>query len=121
MGIFGKIINDILWNLNTSILSFTLHRVTGIALVLFLFLHIWTLSAVFQGVESFEKAVNKFNNPLGHAMEYTLFLAVALHLLNGLRVTLVELLALAPQQEKLLWAGLVVLGVMGLYGVILIF
>lgn len=121
MGIFGKIINDILWNLNTSISSFTLHRITGIALVLFLFLHVWTLSAVFQGVEGFEKAVSKFNNPLGHAMEYTLFLAVTFHLLNGLRITLVEFLALAPQQERLLWAGLVVLSVMGIYGVILIF
>lgn len=121
MGILGKIVGDILWNFNTSILSFTLHRLTGIALVAFLFLHIWTLSAVFQGAESFERAVGKFDNPLGHAMEYTLFLAVAFHLLNGLRITLVELLALAPQQERLLWAGLVILGIMGIYGVILIF
>jgi succinate dehydrogenase cytochrome b556 subunit len=121
MGTLGKIIDDLLWNLNTSLLSFTLHRVTGIALVLFLFLHIWTLSAVFQGPASFETAIKKFDNPLGHAMEYTLFLAVALHLLNGLRITMVELLALAPQQEKLLWGGLIVLGIMGLYGVILIF
>ncbi len=121
MGILGKIVNDILWNPNTSILSYTLHRITGIALVLFLFLHIWTLSSVFQGPESFEKAVKKFDNPLGHTMEYTLFLAVTFHLLNGLRITLVELLALAPQQERLLWAGLVVLGIMGLYGIKLIF
>lgn len=121
MGILGKIIDDILWNLNTCILSFTLHRVTGITLVLFLFLHIWTLSAVFQGPASFEAAVRKFDNPLGHAMEYTLFLAVTFHLLNGLRITLVELLALAPQQERLLWAGLVVLGVMGLYGATIVF
>ncbi len=91
------------------------------ALVLFLFLHIWTLSAVFQGKESFEKAVRKFDNPLGHAMEYTLFIVVAFHLLNGLRITLVEFLALAPQQEKLLWACLLILGIMGLYGVTLIF
>lgn len=121
MGMLGRIISDILWNPNISILSYTLHRITGIALVLFLFLHIWTLSSVFQGQEGFEKAVRKFDNPLGHAMEYTLFLAVTLHLLNGLRITLVELLALAPQQERLLWAGLVVLGIMGLCGVILIF
>ncbi|HHT9154108.1 MAG TPA: succinate dehydrogenase, cytochrome b556 subunit, partial [Candidatus Hypogeohydataceae bacterium YC40] len=87
-----KIINDILWNINACILSFTFHRLTGIALVLFLFLHIWTLSAVFQGPHAFEKAVSKFNNPIGHAMEYTLFLAVTFHLLNGLRITMVELL-----------------------------
>ncbi|HHT9117006.1 MAG TPA: succinate dehydrogenase, cytochrome b556 subunit [Candidatus Hypogeohydataceae bacterium YC38] len=115
------IISDIGWNLNSSTLPYTLHRVTGIALVLFLFLHIWTLSAVFQGSEAFNKAVGKFDNPLGHLMEYTLFFAVMIHLLNGLRITLVELFDLTALQERLLWGSLGVLLVAGVYSVTVLF
>lgn len=115
------IISDIGWNLNSSTLPYTLHRVTGIALVLFLFLHIWTLSAVFQGLEAFNKAVGKFDNPPGHLIEYTLFLAVMIHLLNGLRITLVELFDLTALQERLLWGSLGVLLVAGVYSVAVLF
>ncbi len=97
-----QIINEIRLNFGAEVASFTLHRVTGIALVCFLFLHIWTLSAVFQGPEAFNSAVSKFNNPLGRLMEYTLLLAVIAHLVNGLRITIIELFDLTAIQGRLL-------------------
>lgn len=101
-----QIIGEIRWNLNSEVLSFTLHRVTGVALVIFLLFHIWTLSAVFQGPEAFDKAIGKFNNPVGHLMEYTLLLVVLIHLLNGLRITLIDLFDLTSIQRVLLLGSL---------------
>ncbi len=100
-----QIISEIRWNFGADVLSFTLHRVTGVALILFLFFHIWTLSAVFQGPEAFDRAVSKFNNPAGHLMEYVLLLAVILHLVNGLRITLIDLFDLTASHRGLLLAS----------------
>ncbi|MEE9515437.1 MAG: succinate dehydrogenase, cytochrome b556 subunit [Candidatus Brocadiales bacterium] len=97
-----QIINEIKLNFGAEVVSITQHRVTGIALVCFLFLHIWTLSAVFQGPEAFNSAASKFNNPAGHFMEYMLLLAVIAHLVNGVRITLIELFDLTAIQGRLL-------------------
>lgn len=116
-----QIISEIRWNFSTEVISFTLHRVTGVALVLFLFIHIWTLSAVFQGPEAFNKAVSKFNNPMGHLMEYALLLAVILHLLNGLRITLIDLFDLTEIQGRLLWGSLGIFVVVAVYSIKMLF
>lgn len=116
-----EIIQEVRWNPNTSILPFTLHRVTGIALVLFLFLHIWTLSAAFRGPEAFNQAIRRFDNPMGHLMEYTLLLAVMVHLVNGLRITMVDLFDLTAIQERILWASLGIVAVIAVYGRSLLF
>lgn len=110
-----QIMGEIWWNLGGEVLSFTLHRITGIALVIFLFIHIWTLSTVFQGPEAFNEAVSKFDNPLGHLMEYTLLLAVTLHMLNGLRITLIDLFDLTAVQTRLLWASVGVFAIIAAY------
>jgi succinate dehydrogenase cytochrome b556 subunit len=116
-----QIISEIRWNPGTEVISFTLHRITGVALVLFLFLHIWTLSAVFRGPEAFNKAIGKFDNPMGHLMEYTLLLAVILHLLNGLRITLIDLFDLTAIQGRLLWGSLGIFVVIAVYGIRMLF
>ncbi|MFQ5957477.1 MAG: succinate dehydrogenase, cytochrome b556 subunit [Candidatus Brocadiales bacterium] len=116
-----QIINEVRWNFGTEVLSFTLHRITGVALVLFLFLHIWTLSSVFQGPEAFNKAVSKFDNPMGHMMEYTLLLAVVIHLLNGLRITLIDLFDLTAMQGRLLWTSVGLLVAIAAYSIRIFF
>lgn len=110
-----QIINEIRLNLGVEVVSFTLHRITGVALVLFLFIHIWTLGAAFQGPEAFNVAVSKFDNPVGHFMEYSLLLAVILHLVNGLRLTLIELFDLTAVQGRLLLLSAGILAVVAVY------
>jgi succinate dehydrogenase cytochrome b556 subunit len=112
---FLQIINEIRVNPSSEVLCFTLHRVTGAALVIFLLLHIWTLSSVFQGPVAFDKAVGKFNNPVGHLMEYTLLLTVFIHLLNGLRITLVELFDLTSIQRGLMLGSVGILILVAVY------
>lgn len=110
-----QIISEIRWNLSSEVISFTIHRITGIALVIFLFIHIWTLSSVFQGPEAFNKTVSRFDNPMGHLMEYALLLAVTLHLLNGLRITLIDLFDLTAAQGRLLWASVGIFAAIAVY------
>lgn len=66
------------------------HRVTGIALIGYLFLHIYSLSTLTQGREVFEAKMKTFLAPPLLALEWFLFIIVLFHSLNGVRIVLVD-------------------------------
>ncbi|MCF7803806.1 MAG: succinate dehydrogenase, cytochrome b556 subunit [Candidatus Marinimicrobia bacterium] len=89
-------------NWNWGMVSFVLHRITGVALTIYVFLHIWTLSAVQDGEAAFNHSLDKWDNLVGHIFEYLLLLAVAYHLFNGIRVTFVDIMRFTRQQKRML-------------------
>jgi len=109
-------IRDFWLNLNPGMVCFVAQRVTGLALLLYLFLHILTLSPARAGADAFNQSVAKFDNLKGHVLEYLLLLAVAAHLLNGLRVILVDLCGLSLAHKRLAWLAAAFLLVTALYG-----
>lgn len=66
------------------------HRVTGIALIGYLFLHIYSLSTLTQGREVFEKKMQSFLSGPFLLLEWVLFIFVLFHSLNGVRIVLVD-------------------------------
>jgi succinate dehydrogenase / fumarate reductase cytochrome b subunit len=66
------------------------HRITGIALIGYLFLHIYSLSTLTQGREVFEKKMQSFLSAPFLVMEWFLFIIVLFHSLNGVRIVLVD-------------------------------
>ena len=97
--------------------AFWVHRITGIIITLFLFLHIWTLCSVFRGKDAYDYAITKFDTKFGYAFQYALLLIVAAHLLNGIRITVVDLCQVTRAQKKLLWASLFLFAVIASVGV----
>lgn len=97
-------------NLNRSInlFSFLLMRLTGIALSIFLFLHIWTIGQVQRGNDSFNSAMSAYNNLFGWILEYLLLLAVLYHMFNGLRLIVADFYNLTERQKGLLWIVIVI-------------
>lgn len=97
-------------NLNRSInlFSFLLMRLTGIALSIFLFLHIWTIGQVQRGNDSFNSAMSAYNNLFGWILEYLLLLAVLYHMFNGLRLIIADFYNLTERQKGLLWIVIVI-------------
>lgn len=98
--------------------AFWLHRITGIVITVFLFLHIWTLSAVFRGKDAYDYAISKFDTKFGYLFQYVLLLIVAIHLINGLRITVVDFCGVTRSQKKLLWISLFVLILIAAVGVV---
>ncbi len=96
---------DLVINKNPGMYAFWVHRVTGIVVTLFLFLHIWTLSAVFREKDAYDYAISKFDTTFGYVFQYLLLLAVAVHLLNGIRITVADFWGLTRSQKKLLWVS----------------
>ncbi|MBU6390969.1 MAG: succinate dehydrogenase, cytochrome b556 subunit [Planctomycetota bacterium] len=108
---------DLMKNRNPSMLSFWTHRVTGVAVAIFLFLHIFTLSSVFRGKDAYDYTISKFDTKIGYIFQYVLLLAVAIHLLNGIRITIADFFGLTRMQKKLLWISLFIFLLIAAVGV----
>jgi len=90
-------------NPNQGMFTFLLHRITGIILVIYLLIHIWSLSHAFDGAQALKEAFEVYNTPLFHIGEYLLLLCVLIHGLNGLRLLLIDFLPITGKQKHLWW------------------
>lgn len=80
-----------------------LQRVTGIGLLVYLFLHVRTINKLSEGPAAFDEALAFFRNPLFKLGEIALLGAVIVHALNGVRITLLDLGAARGKQRQLFW------------------
>lgn len=112
-----EVFKDLVKNRNPGMYAFWVHRITGVAVTVFLFLHIWTLSTVFRGKDAYDYAISKFDTKIGYVFQYVLLLAVAVHLLNGIRITVADFWGLTRIQKKLLWISLFALFLIAAVGV----
>ncbi|MDN3513298.1 MAG: succinate dehydrogenase, cytochrome b556 subunit [Candidatus Brocadia sp.] len=108
---------DLVKNRNPGMIAFWVHRITGVAVTIFLFMHIWTLSTVFRGKEAYDYAVSKLDTQTGYIFQYVLLLAVALHMVNGIRITVADFWGLTRSQKKLLWISFFVFVLIAAVGV----
>jgi succinate dehydrogenase / fumarate reductase cytochrome b subunit len=80
-----------------------LQRITGVALLVYLFLHVRTIHELSRGPEAFDAAILTFRNPFFKILELGLFATVILHALNGIRITLIDLGIGHQRQRRLFW------------------
>ena len=79
--------------------AFWIQRLTGVALVGYLILHVHTIHDL-QNPETFDAALRTFSTPLFKLGEIALLATVILHALNGIRLTMVVGL---NQQRQTFW------------------
>jgi succinate dehydrogenase / fumarate reductase, cytochrome b subunit len=66
------------------------HRVTGVAIILFLFAHVVDTAVIGWGPEAYNRVVAVYHNPYVKLLELGLVAAVIYHALNGVRIMLVD-------------------------------
>jgi succinate dehydrogenase / fumarate reductase cytochrome b subunit len=69
---------------------YTLHRITGVGLVVWLFLHVYSMSYLAGGRGPFEYIIELYDQPMAHLGEFLMIGALIFHGLNGLRLGLLE-------------------------------
>ena len=69
---------------------YALHRLTGLAILLYLVLHIIVVGQRAWGENAWKSIMAVVDQPVFHFLEYLLFIAVFYHMLNGLRLFFVE-------------------------------
>lgn len=71
-----------------------LHRMSGLALAIFLPLHFYALGLALNGADLFELFIQATNTPLVKTAEFAIVVSLATHMALGLRVLAIEFLAL---------------------------
>jgi succinate dehydrogenase / fumarate reductase cytochrome b subunit len=89
---------------STGFISFFLRRFTGVALVLYLFLHMWVIGSIMQGVEVFDARMEFLQGPVFKVMEVALLAAVVYHAFDGLRLLLVNWFNIADYRKSMFYA-----------------
>jgi succinate dehydrogenase / fumarate reductase cytochrome b subunit len=78
------------------------HRVTGVAVILFLFAHIVDTAVIGWGPEAYDKVMQAYENPIVRLMELGLVAAVMFHAINGIRIMIVDFWPKAADMAKAL-------------------
>lgn len=89
-------------------LAYILHRVSGIALALFLPLHFWVLSLALTNAARLDGFLTLTELPLVKLAEFGLVFLLAVHLFGGLRLLAMEWLPWTAPQKT--WAAAAVAG-----------
>lgn len=91
-----------------------IHRLSGIGLAIFLPLHFLALGLAIEGEANLEGFIRWTDNPIVKLAETGLVVLLALHLLGGIRVLLIENLAWQPGQKNMAIAAIAMAFFIGL-------
>ena len=94
--------------------AFLVHRLSGLALALFLPLHFWALGQALRGEAELEGFLRWTDSPMVKTAEWTLVLLLAAHAGGGLRLLALEFLRWRDWQQSLLAVAAALMVVVGL-------
>jgi len=92
------------YRMHSGSIAYLLQRLTGIGLVVYLFVHIWALSSLTKGHAAFTEEMKTFTTPPFKFAEWALGALVMFHAFNGIRIAVVDLANGARYHKKLLGA-----------------
>jgi len=98
--------------------AWILHRLSGLALIFYLTLHIWIINTVTKGEKAFDQLMDLLGSPLFKILEVGLWGVILFHAFNGIRVIIVDYYKGSLHHKKWFYgliAAALVLWVIGSY------
>jgi succinate dehydrogenase / fumarate reductase cytochrome b subunit len=89
--------------------AFFLHRISGVAILAFLLLHVLDISLVMWGPEAFNALLGFYHQPIFRLGLLLVIAGVLYHSLNGLRIILMDMTSWGARHQVELWRGVLVL------------
>jgi len=115
-------VNETKLNWHAGMVSFIAQRISGVALVLYLVAHIFSLSSSQVGSEAFDKVMKGYAEGFFmHAVEWLLLVAVLFHMVNGLRIIAADWLGITHLQRGMFWVAGGLTGAIALASVVVFF
>ena len=90
--------------------AFWLHRLSGLAIALYLLMHILVISTVVGGTGNFNEAMKFLKAPIFVLLEMGLVAVILVHGLNGLRIVLFDL-GYGVKEQKQIFIALMLLAI----------
>jgi succinate dehydrogenase / fumarate reductase cytochrome b subunit len=100
--------------------SWLAHRVTGVAVILFLFAHIVDTAVVAWGPEAYERVVAVYHNWVVKLLELGLVAAVLYHAINGVKVMVFDFWPASAKRMKPISAATTLLFLLSMVPITLI-
>lgn len=105
----------------TGFISFVLRRFTGVALVIYLFIHMWVIGSVNSGPEAFNARLALVQTDLFKLFEIGLLAAVLYHSIDGIRLLIVHYFEVTDYRKSLFYAAFAVTVLLTIVGGVPIF
>jgi len=83
--------------------AWLLNRLTGVLISFYLVLHIWVMHHLAQGEEQYTKVMEFLSSKLFMFFELALMGVVLYHVMNGIRIVLVDLGNAVRHQKMVFW------------------
>src|SRR5579884_1707361 len=99
--------------------AYALNRITGIGLVVYLYLHLVILSQLLGGAASWDAFVSLARSPFFLTLDVILIAGILIHGLNGLRVALMGL-GLGMKAHKAIFGALMLVAAVALFAAALL-
>jgi succinate dehydrogenase / fumarate reductase cytochrome b subunit len=101
--------------------TWVLHRVSGVAILFYLFAHVVDQALLNVSPEAYDRVIDTYRNPLVGLLEIGLAVVVIFHALNGLRIILFDFWSQGvARQRQMLWVQTVLFLVLAIPPVITI-
>ncbi len=88
----------------TGFIGFLFRRISGLALVFYLALHIWVIGSATAGPEVFDRRLAFVQTPFFKMMEIALLAAVVYHGFDGIRVMLAHYFNITEYRKSTFYA-----------------
>ena len=100
--------------------SYVFHRISGLALVVYLMMHIWVIHHIQRGGVTFDNLMRVMHGPLFRLGEAALLAAILYHSINGIRVVAMDA-GLGMRNYRLtFWIVFFICAVIGITGGIIV-
>ena len=84
--------------------SWVLHRITGVSIFFFLFVHVLDTAMIRVNPNTYDQIIDTYKSPIIGLMEIGLVACVLYHALNGVRIILVDFWSKGHKyQRQMLW------------------
>ncbi|MBI5651387.1 MAG: succinate dehydrogenase, cytochrome b556 subunit [Chloroflexi bacterium] len=91
--------------------AFWLHRLTGLAIIFYLLLHVLVISSIVGGSANFDAAMKTLKAPIFVLLEMGLLATIIIHGLNGIRIVLFDV-GIGVKHQKEIFIAMMALGVL---------
>lgn len=92
--------------------SWLLHRISGLAILVFLFIHIVDISIIGFGPTLYNNSVYLFDQIVVRLLSLSLIAAILYHALNGLRIMAIDFWSKGARYQKALFVAVLVITIL---------
>lgn len=88
-----------------GMLAWAFHRISGVAIWLFLVLHVFDIWLAGVNPELYDEVLQVYASPIGRVGETLLGAALLYHALNGLRIVIMDFWPAMTRYHRQMWAA----------------